>query len=276
MNLDNISPTDPKFKSIVGQSSTIDLYNSTLVLQTQFYGAKLIALLRSNHEWSLSKTILEIGCGPGELAYLLKSSGLLETKNYVGIDLEQAFIESAKRKNAAHKSVIFRQGDVLRDKFGTFDTIIAIAVLQHLGDITLAMRQIGKNLSKNGMMYFLDTGADTNTECSPPVKSLTEMYAHITAHATSGKRNDRCLTELEESAPSLGLSVVSTSNVTLPVEETERDAFIKYSFFASELTKRFYSSPISQDALLEELLYWRENRGTASMVGWKFLIAKNH
>lgn len=81
-----------------------------------------------------STRILDVGCGPGQMAELLSGA-----ERYVGVDVSWDYIRHA-RANAEKnnlKNAEFMQGDITSTDFselGEFDCVIAMGVLHHLHD----------------------------------------------------------------------------------------------------------------------------------------------
>lgn len=96
-----------------------------------------------------NKKVLDLGCGPGIYAKILKKRG---AKVY-GIDLSTREIEIAK----SHvKGVDFRVGSAYRlpYKSNYFDIVVAALVVEHFDDVDKAFRQVRKVLKKNGIFVF--------------------------------------------------------------------------------------------------------------------------
>jgi SAM-dependent methyltransferase len=81
-----------------------------------------------------SARILDVGCGPGQMAELLT-----DAERYVGVDVSWDYVRHA-RANAAKNNLEnaeFMQGDITSTDFrelGEFDCVIAMGVLHHLRD----------------------------------------------------------------------------------------------------------------------------------------------
>jgi SAM-dependent methyltransferase len=91
-------------------------------------------LLRDWYKPTNEMDILDIGCGPGVMAPLVKS------RSYLGVDINSAHIESAQQ-NFGNTSVSFRQGaaqDLLPRLSKSFDLIICSGFLHHVDDAGVA------------------------------------------------------------------------------------------------------------------------------------------
>ncbi len=100
--------------------------------------------------------ILDFGCGYGMLSNFLalKSPG----RQVLGIDLNEARIEVAKRSSKGHPEVSFQLGDV-RDFQGIpFDAVVMTDVLHHIDEdnVRVLLRIIRSCLSDHGTLVVLD------------------------------------------------------------------------------------------------------------------------
>ena len=95
------------------------------------------------------KKILDLGCGTGIYARILKKRGA----KVQGIDISPKMIEIA-RQNV--KGVDFRIGSVynLPYKSGTFDIVLASLVVHYFGNLNKALKEIRRVLKKNGVFIF--------------------------------------------------------------------------------------------------------------------------
>jgi 2-polyprenyl-3-methyl-5-hydroxy-6-metoxy-1,4-benzoquinol methylase len=110
----------------------------------------------SQMELKVNTRILEIGCGTGEISYMLAK----KTGSYVlGTDLCVPFIEKANKEYAApnlkYLVVDFNNpGDIAHEKF---DYIVGNGILHHLYyNLEEALKSINKLLTDNGKIIFLE------------------------------------------------------------------------------------------------------------------------
>ena len=95
------------------------------------------------------KKVLDIGCGPGIYAKILKKRGA----DVYGIDISEKEIEIARRHV---KGVDFKVGSVynLPYKPHSFDFVVAALVVEHFRDLAKAFRAIRRMLRRTGIFVF--------------------------------------------------------------------------------------------------------------------------
>jgi len=100
--------------------------------------------------------ILDFGCGYGMLSNFLSLKSA--DRQVLGIDLNRARVEVAKRSSKGHPEVSFQLGDV-RDFQGIpFDAVVMTDVLHHIDDddVRVLLRIIHSCLSDHGTLVVLD------------------------------------------------------------------------------------------------------------------------
>jgi len=101
-------------------------------------------------------TVLDFGCGYGMLSNLLSLKS--PDRRVLGIDLNRARVDVAKRSSKAHPEVRFQLGDV-RDFQGIhFDAVVMTDVLHHIDEdnVRILLRIIRSCLSDDGTLVVLD------------------------------------------------------------------------------------------------------------------------
>ena len=99
-----------------------------------------------------NEKILDIGCGPADIVKHLHMNA-----NYTGIDLNEHYIQKARKKYPQHTFIIGESADFpVEDE--SFDTIFMVGVQHHLDDATLKKltRQINEKLKKGGRFLYLE------------------------------------------------------------------------------------------------------------------------
>lgn len=96
------------------------------------------------------QTLLDIGCGNGAVAASLAKRGATVT----GIDLSETGIALAR---AAHPQVRYEVASVYDDlngRFGTFDRVVALEVIEHLFDPRTFLRRAFEALKPGGRLVL--------------------------------------------------------------------------------------------------------------------------
>lgn len=87
--------------------------------------------------------VLDVGCGIGELA------GFVAPDSYLGIDLDRDSIDSARRRHPAHRfqTIPAFNADPPAE---TFDTIVGLAVIEHVPSPQQWLRDLARRLAPGG------------------------------------------------------------------------------------------------------------------------------
>jgi ubiquinone/menaquinone biosynthesis C-methylase UbiE len=103
--------------------------------------------------------VLDIGCGTGSLAVLIKKSH--PEVEVIGVDPDPAALSISKRKaNRAGLSIEFDRGfsDHLSYPDASFDRVFSSFIFHHLepSERTATLREIGRVLKSGGSLHLLD------------------------------------------------------------------------------------------------------------------------
>lgn len=132
----------------LGQIYSYDVYadstNSNPVLQEYFHS------LLAKHCRSLSR-VLEIGCGTGEFLASLESKGI----EVAGVE----FADSAQRVKFNGKLYVGRMED-LDIPDASFDAVLLLNVIEHLGDPVDVLRKVRKMLAPEGVLLLRHPNSD--------------------------------------------------------------------------------------------------------------------
>jgi 2-polyprenyl-3-methyl-5-hydroxy-6-metoxy-1,4-benzoquinol methylase len=241
-----------EFQEAVASLSTNELYAHTLTAQTKLYWPSTQDFLEKSAEWKTSHDILDAGCGPGEVLFRLINK--FPEKNYFGVDLESEFIARAKKTLKA-TAVELRTADIFQFKEKKFDAILLWAVLQHLGEPIVAVTRLAELLRPNGRAFFYDANGKTEIHASPSLPLLTAMYTQLKEKG-KGKRDADCLTTVQSRIGETPFKIVQVLDSPVSLGQNQSEIYVCFSYFVSELTKRFYALQSDQSALLDELLTW--------------------
>ena len=107
-----------------------------------------------NINTSSNKHVLDIGCGIGQLSYLLAEKGMKVTGIDLSIDQALEIQTVFAEKHSYAKNVIFKEGDALNifDIKSTFDLITLADVVEHITEKEQLFREIDNKLTSNGII----------------------------------------------------------------------------------------------------------------------------
>lgn len=93
------------------------------------------------------KTVLDAGCGTGELAYLIAREG---AKKVLGIDYSKEAIALAKKTHRYH-GLSFENADLKKVR-GKFDIVVSLGTLEHLDKPFEALKKLAGLLTPRGSL----------------------------------------------------------------------------------------------------------------------------
>lgn len=102
---------------------------------------------RKTLEAIAQKSVLEIGCGSGNVAKVFH----MVCESYVGIDLSERSIEKASLKNLPGAEFRTADAHALPFENGRFDVVVANSVLHHM-ELEVALKEIARVLKPGGIL----------------------------------------------------------------------------------------------------------------------------
>lgn len=106
--------------------------------------------------------VLDVGCGSGRLAFHVSE------ENYVGFDIDQDSLRTARTMFPNYRFI-----SELTDDIGYFDTIVALAVIEHISNPALFLSNIASFLTNKSWSRIILTTPH------PFISSLHEIGARI-------------------------------------------------------------------------------------------------
>lgn len=96
--------------------------------------------------------VLDIGCGPGEMAPMLRARGW----RFWGVDLSRGMLAEARRTPGDSPGVAFAHADAQHLPFrdGLFDAVLAMGVLEYAADDVRALVEMARVLRPGGVLIF--------------------------------------------------------------------------------------------------------------------------
>ncbi|QGJ72374.1 Hypothetical protein PBC10988_40950 [Planctomycetales bacterium 10988] len=164
-----ISPYKKRVEEAFSQAAST--YEDRAKLQ-QTIASSLLTLLQSELK-STPRTILEIGCGPGNFTRLLAQQ--YPKSKIEAIDLSPQMIEVAKEKSQDFSNIEYRIADgedSLASKFVPFDLIVSGNTFQWFEDLDAAFQNYQTLLTEEGKLFYSTFGPRTMFELSEVRKAL--------------------------------------------------------------------------------------------------------
>lgn len=147
------------------------------VLQRQVRGravARLGALLTPGERW-----VLDLGCGPGELAEEVQGRGW----RVVGVDVSEAMCREARRRGAM---AVVGDGGAIPAAEGAFDAVVSSLMVQWVDDVAGVMREVRRVLRPGGVAVLTTLVEGTLVELRRAYESAG-LEARVSDFAREGE-----------------------------------------------------------------------------------------
>lgn len=121
-----------------------------LAWQRPFVASKLGPLRRHN-DLERARRVLDVGCGPGT------NSGEFAHVDYVGVDINPAYIEHARRRRPGRFLVADLRTDPVPES-GTYDLVLVNSLLHHLDDqaVHAVLAGASRCVSSDGHVHVIE------------------------------------------------------------------------------------------------------------------------
>lgn len=120
------------------------------------YLAKTLSFLTAWAPIASTSTVLDVGCGTGELERLLLSKQ--PTQSIVGIDLAEKMLAIAHQKCVNSPHVLFQKASVSALPFAdrSFDVVVSASAFHYFDDPIAALLEMKRVLKPDGDLIILD------------------------------------------------------------------------------------------------------------------------
>jgi SAM-dependent methyltransferase len=149
----------------------------------------------------LSGRVLDYGCGSGALAMLI------DADNYLGVEIDGHSLQNAKRAFAEHRFI-----SSLPEPSIKFDTVVSLAVLEHVGDPAALLRTLATYLSDAPAARIVITTPHPSVELVHDVGAAMGLFSK---HANAEHKDLLDRAKLEAIARPAGLKLASYSRFLL-------------------------------------------------------------
>ena len=145
---------------------------SRMLFNSQINTWKNILEEHPNH-----KTILDMGCGPGVYLSLLNKLDQVEGRKLMGMDISKELITYAR---FSHSTLDWRVGSVYDTELesGSVDIVHCSFLFIHLINPFLALKEINRILSPQGILYISDVN-DSTFKGPDQITNLIEAHNEI-------------------------------------------------------------------------------------------------
>src|SRR2546421_885303 len=115
------------------------------------FAAEKLAPLVAHNDLGRVRRVLDVGCGPG------MNTELFKEQDYVGLDINPGYIESARRKH--RRAFVVADVTMYEDaSIGKFDFILVNSFLHHVNDenATRVLANLGKWATSDGYVHVIE------------------------------------------------------------------------------------------------------------------------
>ncbi|HEU4676234.1 MAG TPA: methyltransferase domain-containing protein [Motilibacteraceae bacterium] len=243
---------DPKLANVLyhdWESSTYDeKWSISFDERCIAYARDRFAAVAGTEGWPYGRA-LELGCGTGFFLLNLKQAGVLDEGHVT--DLSPGMVEVAQR-NARGLGFEFegRVADAERIPYddATFDLVVGHAVLHHIPDVELALREVLRVLKPGGRFVFAGEPSRIGDWYARRLGRLTwEVTTRVTHLPLLRDRWARPKEELAESSRAAALEAVVDQHVFDPGELRRtalRAGAVDVRTVTEELTAAFLGWPV--------------------------------
>jgi len=135
----------PKIDYINNTSENININYKTPI--SKFYQKNFVPYIKYINKHHIKGKHLDIGCGQGELIYLLKSSGI----NSEGLEINNKLVTALRKKG----DIVYNKllGDKLYEN-KKYDIITANHVLEHISNLNSFINNISMMVNKGGYLII--------------------------------------------------------------------------------------------------------------------------
>lgn len=170
-------------------------------------------------EVTAGRQVLDVGCGPGDLAAAAAGLGA----DAVGIDVAPSMV---RRAAIAHPSIPFRTGtfEAIPAGAGAFDAVLGNFVLNHVGRPELAMREARRVLRPGGWLAIAAWDAPRrNRVLGLMLDAVAAVGAATPAGVPAGPVNVRSDDQVRELFADAGFEQVGISHLMFEVVVPDAD-----------------------------------------------------
>jgi SAM-dependent methyltransferase len=257
LTLHNLKSSAPETAAALEAAAQDDLYAATLRLQNELNSGETLRYLGANSRWTAAQTVLDLGCGTGDLVADLAVH--FPDKHYTGVDINADFVLQAGSRTRELGHCEFFQGDLYDFAAGRYDFVILRAVLQHLQDPDRFMKHLPALLRENAAVLFLETTRENFIEAEPPIAAFDRFYEQLEAVQREHTGSRDCIAELLALLPSYPFRLLESHTPRNPVTtEADRLKTVRYLALACATVRKMMPVRIRMEELFADLAAWHD------------------
>lgn len=154
--------------------------------------------------------LMDFGCATGN------TTGAFLDCNYLGVDVDKASIQCARKKWSKYSNIKFVNQDITKkNRLGEFDTILFAGTGHHLSDAILIniFRSLDNYLQPKGSIYYFDTIKPVPGE---PIVARWLCHIDRGRHIRSRKHSLRIMKNVKDIYKTKNISTEQISGTFLP------------------------------------------------------------
>lgn len=257
LTIRNLKLSAPETAAALETATENDLYGATLRLQNELNIDATVRYLGSNAQWPAAKTILDLGCGPGDLIAHLAVH--FPDKRYSGVDINAHFVSQAKNLTRELNNCEFFQGDLYDFAEGRYDFVILRAVMQHLEEPDRFMKHLPDLLYGSAAVLLLETTRENFIEADPPIAAFDRFYAQLEAVQKKHTGSRDCIAELLERLALYKFKLLEShtplNRITTAVNRLKA---VQYLILACAVVKKMMPMSLQMSELFADLVAWHD------------------
>lgn len=101
-----------------------------------------------------SFSLIDLGCGSGDLLYVLKKDSYLKEVKIFGLDIDKKAISAFKKKLPGAKAILADALSLKMLRNRSFNFVICNQVVEHVEDDKVLVSEINRILKKSGLLFI--------------------------------------------------------------------------------------------------------------------------
>lgn len=237
-------------------------------LQVDFILPLELVYFFGSEDWSAARRVLDLGTGNGY--YLSRLSDYFSSKHYTGLDINPEYISIASRelgKSLDAKFGVRSAFDLDPQQDGTFDFVIARALVQHLDDTDRFLDRSRGVLNPGGSLLIIDAD-DPARKFVPDLPLISNLFDEIRAVNRTRGHTREVAGLMNRNAEDHGFRKTYEQRIIIPTTIRGHKELC-YNIYISILNviKEDYGIDLDYNLLREELQSWFEIPNSYAQTG---------